>query len=170
MKTLKLAFMGGGLNSEVGYAHFSSSQLDNRFQVAAGVFSKDKKINKKTADYWGVTNVYDDLDDLIEKEHENVDAFVVLLPTPIHCEAVEKLLKRNIPVICEKPLGSSYEQIKSLKKIYDPKKHFLVTTYNYSGYPLVRELRAMIEKRALGDIHHIHLEMPQESFLRPPKN
>lgn len=169
MQPLKLAFAGGGLNSVAGYTHFSASRMDHKFQVAAGVFSRKKDVNQQTVDFWGIQNHYNSLEELIEKEARHVDAFVVLLPTPDHYQAVSELLKRNIPVICEKPLAYDGDQIKALKEIYISGKHFLVTTYNYSGYPLMRELKAMIETGELGNILHIHLEMPQESFLRPPK-
>lgn len=169
MKPLKLAFVGGGLNSVAGHTHFSASRMDHKFQVVTGVFSRHKEINEKTKDFWGISNYYNNLEELIEKEARNVDAFSVLLPTPDHFKAVAELLKRKIPVICEKPLAYNCEEIKALQKLYNPKEKFLVVTYNYSGYPLLRELKAMIEAGELGEIHHIHLEMPQESFLRPPK-
>ncbi|OGX27158.1 MAG: hypothetical protein A2787_09570 [Omnitrophica WOR_2 bacterium RIFCSPHIGHO2_01_FULL_48_9] len=169
MQPFKLAFVGGGLNSVAGYTHFSASRMDHKFQVATGVFSRNKDTNQKTVDFWGIKDHYPSFEELLEKEAQNVAAFVVLLPTPDHYQAVAELLKRNIPVICEKPLAYDCGQIKALQKIYNPQKHFLVTTYNYSGYPLVRELKAMIEAGEFGDILHIHLEMPQESFLRPPK-
>ena len=170
MKPLKLAFAGGGLNSVAGYTHFSASRMDHQFQVVTGVFSRNKDINARTADFWGIKNYCHSFEELIEKEARNVDAFVVLLPTPDHYKAVAELLKRNIPIICEKSLAYNCAEVKALQEIYNPKKHFLVTTYNYSGYPLVRELKAMIEAGELGEILHIHLEMPQESFLRPPKS
>ncbi|MFY4744157.1 hypothetical protein ACOTVX_11840, partial [Aliarcobacter butzleri] len=74
------------------------------------------------------------------------------------------------PIICEKPLVSSLEDIEKIEKILDVNKHFLVVTNNYSGYPMVRELKQKILNNELGDILHIRLKMPQESFLRPPKS
>ena len=57
-----------------------------------------------------------------------------------------------------------------IEKVYNPKENFLVLTNNYSGYPMLRELQHKIEKGELGNILHIRLKMPQESFLRPPKS
>jgi len=166
----KLAFIGGGVNSIAGYPHFIASQMDRRFEVVAGTFSSDKKINQKTAKEWLVSRVYDDYKLLIEKEKDKIDAVVVLLPTPLHDEVVSKLLDAQIPIICEKPLVSSKDEIAKISKKYDPMKHFLVVTNNYSGYPMVRELQDKIYKNELGKILHIRLKMPQESFLRPPKS
>ena len=166
----KLAFIGGSVNSIAGYPHFIASQMDKRFEVVAGAFSTDADINKETASLWKISNIYDDWRELIVQEKKNVDAVVVLAPTPLHSEIVIELLKQNIPIVSEKPLVSSMEEIEEIEKNYDKNNHFLVITNNYSGYPMVRELQYKIANNELGDILHIRLKMPQESFLRPPKS
>ena len=166
----KLAFIGGSINSIAGYPHFIASQMDKRFEVVAGTFSTDLKINRLTADQWKVPRIYTNYKKLIEEEKENIDAVVILTPTPLHCEVIIELLKKNIPIICEKPLVSSIEDIKKIEKIYNSSKHFLIITNNYSGYPMIRELQHKISNNELGNILQIRLKMPQESFLRPPKS
>lgn len=166
----KLAFIGGSCESIAGYPHFIASQMDKRFEVVSGVFSTNPEINKKTAQRWNIKSYYNSIDELIKNEINNIDAVSILTPTPLHIEAIEKLLKLNIPIICEKPLVSSLEEIEKIEKILDVNKHFLVVTNNYSGYPMVRELKQKILNKELGDILHIRLKMPQESFLRPPKS
>ena len=166
----KLAFIGGSINSIAGYPHFIASQMDKRFEVIAGAFSTDKDINEQTAAQWRVSNIYDDWKELINKEKNNIDAVVILTPTPLHFEIIVELLKNNIPIICEKPLVSSLEEIQQLENIYDEKKHFLIVTNNYSGYPMVRELQYKIANKELVNIFHIRFKMPQESSLRRPKS
>lgn len=166
----KLAFIGGSINSIAGYPHFIASQMDKRFEVIAGVFSTDTIINKQTAKQWHIPNIYPHYKELILNEKENVDAVVILTHTPMHIEIILALLKENIPIICEKPLVCSVEEIKQIENIYDSSKHFMVITNNYSGYPMIRELQEKIKNGELGNILHIRLKMPQESFLRPPKS
>ena len=166
----KIAFIGGGINSIAGYPHFIASQMDRRFKVVAATFSTNKNINKETAFTWGVKNFYNDYKELIKEEKSNIDAVVILTPTPLHMEIILKLLKEDIPIICEKPLVSSKEEVVKIKKALDKKKHFLVVTNNYSAYPMLRELQEKIKNDELGDILNIRLKMPQESFLRPPKS
>jgi len=165
----KLAFIGGSIDSIAGYPHFIASQMDKRFEVIAGAFSTNKNTNQQTAKQWNIKNYYDDWQTLIDKEKNNIDAIVILTPTPLHCDIIIELLKQNIPIICEKPLVSSIEELKKIKKYYK-ENHFLVVTNNYSGYPMLRELQHKISNKELGKILHIRLEMPQESFLRPPKS
>lgn len=166
----KLAFIGGSIHSIAGYPHFIASQMDKRFEVVAGVFSTDKDTNLATANQWKIPNIYDNYHQLIQEEKENVDAFVILTHTPLHVEIICELLKHNLPIICEKPLVGSIEELHKIQKIYEPSKHFIVITNNYSGYPMIRELQEKIANSELGKILHIRLKMPQESFLRPPKS
>ncbi|CCQ09739.1 Myo-inositol 2-dehydrogenase [Pseudoalteromonas luteoviolacea B = ATCC 29581] len=170
IRKLRVAFIGGGINSAVGYVHFAAIQLDNKFDVVAGAFSRHSESNQQTGEVWGVDagRIYDDWRTCIEQEKNNVDAFVVLTPTPHHFEVLETLLSLNMPVICEKALVSGPTEAKKLALLYDANKHFLAVTFNYSGYAMVRELKDIIKRGILGDIQKIHLEMPQEGFKRPP--
>ncbi|NOU50790.1 Gfo/Idh/MocA family oxidoreductase [Pseudoalteromonas sp. JBTF-M23] len=167
---LKLAFIGGGNNSAVGYVHFAASQLDNKFEVVAGAFSRDHEENLATGQRWSISSerIYDCWRALIKAEKERIDAIVVLTPTPHHVEVLEALLQANIPIICEKALVTGPSEIKRVQSSYDRSKHFLAVTYNYSGYAMIRELKHLIKQGTLGVIQKIHLEMPQEGFRRPP--
>jgi len=166
----KLAFIGGSIDSIAGYPHFIASQMDKRFEVIAGVFSTNQELNQKTATQWNIKNIYNNYIEMIQHEKNNIDAVVILTPTPQHSDIIIELLQQNIPIICEKPLVSSQDEIMKIDKFYDPSKHFLVVTNNYSGYPMLRELQHKIANNELGDILQIRLQMPQESFLRPPKS
>lgn len=160
---LKLGFIGGGRGSIAGHTHFIASQMDGKFEVTGGIFSSKKEKSKESAKFYGVKN-FDSLESMIKE----VDIVVVLLPTPDHFNMLLKLKEFNIPVICEKPLVSSIEEIKIIKQEY--KNRFLALTYNYSGYPMVRELKEMVRQNYFGNIKNIIIEMPQESFFRPPKS
>jgi len=166
----KLAFIGGSIDSIAGYPHFIASQMDKRFEVVAGAFSTNKLLNKETANRWKIVKYYDNYKELIKNEKEYIDAVVILTPTPLHAKMIIELLQAGIPIICEKPLAISLKEVTEIESFYDYAKHFLVVTNNYSGYPMVRELRYKIKNGELGDILSIRLKMPQESFLRPPKS
>ncbi len=64
MRKLRLGFIGGGINSAVGNTHLIASQMDNRWEVAAGCFSKDRNTNRQTADSWNIENLYDSWEEL----------------------------------------------------------------------------------------------------------
>lgn len=165
---LRLAFVGGALNSAVGYTHFNASRLDGHFRVEAGCFSRHQSQNERTANTYGVASdrTYSTWHDLFREEQGRIDAIVILTPTPTHSEIAIAALDAGYPVICEKALGVSSDQCQAIRNSVLSNKGYLALTYNYSGYPMVRELQRMVAEGKLGTIHQVHIEMPQEGFLR----
>ncbi len=168
IEPLRIAFIGGALNSAVGYTHFNASRLDGHFRVEAGCFSRNTKHNELTAQTYGVSadRIYDNWQQLFDAEKSNLDAIVILTPTPSHAEIAVAALEAGYPVICEKALGRSSEECRLIDAAVSKNKGYLAVTYNYSGYPMVRELQTMISEGRFGKIQQIHIEMPQEGFLR----
>lgn len=158
------------MSSAVGQVHYGACHLDGRWRLAAGAFSRTPEVNRRTAEAWRVPaeRVYDDWRALVANEADRIDAVVVLTPTPDHADAVCALLEAGVPVICEKALAAGPTQVARIRRSFDPEYGFLAVTFNYSGYPMVRELRARIRAGQLGRLHQIHLEMPQEGLVRPP--
>ncbi|NKI74845.1 Gfo/Idh/MocA family oxidoreductase [Dickeya sp. CFBP 2040] len=164
---LKIGFIGGGINSAVGETHKIASQMDGQFELVAGFFSRHADINHKTASCWGINEnrVYDELDKFLISEADKLDAIVILTPTPTHKEIVIACLKYNLPVICEKALATSVDEVLDIQRMLVNGAK-LAVTFNYSGYPMIRELRERILDGELGKIRQVMIEMPQEGFLR----
>ena len=171
-KKIKLAFLGGGINSAVGRTHRIAIEMDRRYELVAGCFSRNDETNVDTAKEYEVdlNRCYKNLDELIKNEKNNIDAICILTPTPNHKEEVINCIKNGIKVICEKALAVSVKEAFEIKEALEKYKGFLVVTYNYTGYPMLRELKAMIKQNRLGKIEQVHIEMPQESFAKLDKN
>ena len=165
-RTLSLAFLGGGWNSAVGATHFIAARMDGWFSVDAGCFSRHADVNHQTAERWSVAGdrVYDTADQLLDAEAGKVDALVVLTPTPDHTAPVLKALDKGMAVICEKALTATTEDAARIAEA--AQGGFLAVTFNYTGYPMVRELRRMIGEGRFGRITQVHVEMPQEGFAK----
>jgi len=165
-KILRLGFIGGGLNSAVGATHKIAAQLDSRWALVSGCFSDYPSINRQTATAWGVeqNRLYDNWQSLLDGELERLDAVVVLTPTPLHAEMVIAAVNRGMPVICEKALATSPGEATKILNAVEAADGYLAVTYNYTGYPMVRELKWLIQHGALGDLQQIHVEMPQEGY------
>ena len=118
-KPLRLGFVGGGLNSNIGQTHFSASQLDGIWKVVSGIFGENNKINKKTAETWNIPKdrVYSSLKKFIKHEKNRLDAVAVIVPIPTHFEIISELLKNDIPVISEKTMVSDLDQAQKIFKI-----------------------------------------------------
>lgn len=165
---LRLGLLGGGLNSAVGYTHYLASRLDGHFEVAAGCFSRDPEINAATAARMGVPpdRCYPSKEKLLADERHGIDAVCVLTPTPDHAETVVAALGAGFDVICEKALATSVAEAGSIEAALAASDQQLFVTFNYAGYPMVREARALIEGGKIGQVQQIYCEMPQESFSR----
>lgn len=167
-ETLKLGFIGGGSNSAVGVTHFISSQMDRHFSVVAGCFSRHADVNRETAEKWQVApeRTYENYSDLLQQEKGKLDALVILTPTPSHLDIIKQSLEAGYPVISEKALVTTSAEAMEIHELKQRHNGFLVVTYNYTGYPMIRELRNLIKEGMLGRIGQLQIEMPQEGFAR----
>jgi predicted dehydrogenase len=166
-RKLKLAILGGGVNSTVGGAHRNAIELGQAFEITAGCFSRKAAVNLETARLYRVPEekTYSSYDDLLEGEAGNLDAIAILTPTRQHKDQVIKAFEAGIPVICEKALAGSVSEIDEIWRAGSDAS-FLAVTLNYTGYPMLREIKSMVQKGVFGALHQIHIEMPQEGFLR----
>jgi len=167
-KPLRLGFIGGSIKSAVGLTHCISSQLDNKWKLVSGCFSQHKEITTATGLQWGLSkeNIYFDWKEYAHTEKNNLDAIVVLTPTPEHHDVVIFLLENDIPVICEKAMASNLEQSEKICSALELHNGFLAVTYNYSGYPMIRELRRHILDNKFGKLTQIQIEMPSDGFIQ----
>ena len=164
MKRFKLGVIGGGINSAVGRAHFCASRMDGNFEWHAGHFSRAKGVQEASMNAYGVgLSLVDENGKINLLTALECDAILVLTPTPDHAKTVKQLLSANIPVICEKSLATSTAE---LSTIPNRDTNFLAVMYNYTGYPMVREMRKLIENGSTGRILSFEADMPQEGYLR----
>lgn len=161
-----VAIVGGGLNSAVGYAHFSAINLSNKFNVMTGVFSRNKIMNIKAAETYGIpkNKLYEDYKEMLNEEINNIGSIVILTPSNQHAEQVKYAMKLGVPVICEKSLTTNSDEMIELQEL--SKYNFLSVVYNYVCYPMMKELKEIISRGDLGKIFQIQTEMQQEGFLR----
>jgi predicted dehydrogenase len=110
---LRLAFIGGGINSAIGRVHFIASQMDRKFEVIGGLFSRDLSVQKSTENYFKINKplTFQNLDDLINKKNE-FDALVLLTPTPTHFEFLKRIIQEEISIICEKAFVANIDESK----------------------------------------------------------
>ena len=165
---LQLGFIGGALDSAVGNTHRIACQMDRRWQPIAACFSTDSDINEATADTWGISSkrLYADWQTMLGAEQGRLDAVVILTPTPIHTEIVIAALKLGFAVICEKALCTTVDDALAIKHCVEEQQAYLAVIYNYTGYPMLREMQHRIDAAQIGPLHQVHVEMPQEGFLR----
>ena len=164
----RVAILGGGSHSAVGRAHISAIRLLGEVHIQAGCFSRDPVKNDISARAYGLNpnNVYPNLTVLIEEERKNISTIIVLTPTQNHFEDVKTILESGLNVVCEKSLSTTVNQAQELISIAERNNVKIFVIFNYTGYPMVREIREIVQKGQLGKIHTINAIMPQESFVK----
>jgi len=165
-RRLRLAFVGGASRSSIGEVHRVASRIDGMFETVAGVFSSDPHRSREIALGEGIDEdrAYATWSDLISKEYQRkdrADVLSVMTPNDSHFDICSAALKAGFDVICDKPLttslGSSLRLL-SMSRSFD---RVLAVTYCYSGYPLVRQARAMVRDGAIGEIRQVHVQYVQ---------
>ncbi len=165
-KPLKLGFIGGSLESAVGNTHRIAISMDEKFELVSGLFSRTHEKSIATARQYNISTsrAYSDIDEFIKNEKHEIDAVAIMTPQNQHFNYILRCLDSNIPVICEKALVEDVVSAILIKKKLEEKKGYLSVTYNYTGYPMIREMRHMISSGKYGVVQQIMLEMPQEGF------
>ena len=163
---IKIGFIGGGQNSFIGYTHRLAARFDNRFDFVAGVFSKDKKKSIEFGKSLGLSEgrCYHDFQTMAKKESERsdgIEAIGIMTPSGDHYKIAIEFAKRNIHIICDKPLTAKLEDAVALEKLVKKTKIIFALTHNYSAYPMLREAKELVANNKIGKIKLINVEYPQ---------
>jgi predicted dehydrogenase len=163
----RILILGGGIGSSVGNVHRTALRIVGNNQVIGGCFSRDQEINKESQIWWSSKNrlPFFTLEDCLTSS-ESFDTVLILTPPNQHARAILKFLDQGKNIITEKPLIGNFKDLDNLVESIDVDSDSLLTTYNYSGYPMVRELRQIIKKNLLGEIFNVRIEMYQDGFLK----
>ena len=167
-KKLKLGIIGGGPNSWIGHVHRISSRFDDKYEIVAGVFSRNSKQSTSFGKSIGVSEdrCYSNYLTMANKEslrEDKIDVVSIMTPPGSHQIIAEKFIDKNIHIISDKPFAADLKQAKSLfNKIKKNKKIKYALTHNYSAYPMVREAKVLIEKGKIGKVEDINFEYVQD--------
>ncbi len=167
-KKLKLGIIGGGPNSWIGHVHRISSRFDDKYEIVAGVFSRNSKQSTSFGKSIGVSEdrCYSNYLTMANKESlrkNKIDVVSIMTPPGSHQIIAEKFIDKNIHIISDKPFAADLKQAKSLfNKIKKNKKIKYALTHNYSAYPMVREAKVLIEKGKIGKVEDINFEYVQD--------
>ena len=164
---IRLGMVGGGRDAFIGGVHRIASRLDDHYELLAGAFSSTAEKSALSAIDLGVekSRAYASFTEMAEKESardDGIEAVSIVTPNHLHFAAAKAFLQQGIHVICDKPLTSSLDDARELVKIASDSKAMFVLTHNYTGYPMMRQARAMVEAGELGDIRVVQVEYAQD--------
>jgi len=165
-RNIRYGMVGGGPGAFIGEIHRSAAALDGEMTLVAGAFSSDSEKSHRQGEnlHLDPDRVYDTYEEMAAQEAERVDGIdVVSIVTPnfLHYDVATAFLDEGIHVICEKPMTTTLEDAEDLCRRVAEQDVVFALTHNYSGYPLVKQARALVEQGRLGALRKIVVEYPQ---------
>ncbi len=161
-RKLRMALVGGGRGSFIGRVHATAAVLDNRAVLVAGALSSDPKTAKESAPDYDIEadRAYGSYRELIEEELKRpamvrVDFVSIATPNHTHFEIARAAVEAGFNVFCDKPMTLTLKQAEDLASLVAQKKVVFAVTHNYTGYPLVRQARQMVQAGELGEIQAV---------------
>ena len=163
---LTYAMIGGGIDANIGQVHRRAIALDGRAQLVAGALSStvDKSIASAKALGLDPDRSYTNYQELLEQESkraDRVDFVSIVTPNDTHYPIAKLALELGFHVVLDKPATQSSAQAQELEELADSKALVCCVTYNYTGYPMIRQARAMVHDGTLGTIRKVFLEYHQ---------
>ena len=166
-RKIRIGMVGGGKDAFIGGVHRIALRLDGYYELVAGSFSSNFDNSKETGKNLGLSEdrIYETYQEMAEKESarsDGIDVVSIVTPNHLHVPIAKIFADKGIHVICDKPLALSSEEAIDLKNIVESKKIIFALTHNYTGYPMVRHARSLIQKGDLGSIRVVQAEYPQD--------
>ncbi|MGF6939857.1 putative dehydrogenase [Paraburkholderia sp. UCT70] len=159
-----------GQGAFIGAVHRIAARLDDRFELVAGALSSDSERARASAVEAGIARSYADWREMARAEaarEDGIDAVAIVTPNHLHAPVATAFLEAGIHVICDKPLAVSLAEGEALAKLAQSKKRLFALTHTYSGYPLVRHARELVERGELGEIRVVQVEYAQDWLAEP---
>ena len=160
---LHWGLIGGGEGSQIGFAHRIGAELDGKFKFAAGALDVDPQRSREYGKRLGLAEdrAYGNWKEMLDAESsrdDRIDLVTVATPNETHFEISKAFLDQGFHVFCEKPLTTRLEDAKSLVQTAEEKQRVNAVNFGYSGYPLVRQMRAAVQRGELGKVRVVFAE------------
>ena len=167
-RKLRMGMVGGGRGAFIGGVHRMAANLDGKIELVAGCFSSDSEKSRLSGEdfYLDPSRVYTSYEDMAQKEaalpaDQRIDFVSVVVRNNLHVPVAKAFLNAGINVICDKPLAFSLAEAKDFAEVVKKSGKVFALTHNYTGYPMVKEARAIVKSGKLGKLLKIVAEYPQ---------
>jgi predicted dehydrogenase len=162
-RKVRLGVVGGGPGSNIGETHRYAARYDERYALLTGVFASEAERSQGFAATLDVApdRRYGSWQEMVEQEarrDDGIEAVGIMTPNNSHYAIARAFLEHGIDVICDKPLTTDVDQALELMRVVRQTGLVFGVTYCYSGYPMVRQARAMVRNGELGEIRLVQVE------------
>ncbi|MGL4320601.1 MAG: Gfo/Idh/MocA family protein [Paracoccaceae bacterium] len=164
---IRLGMVGGGQGAFIGAVHRIAARIDDQYDLVAGAFSSTAEKSKASGADLGIdpARAYGSFAEMAQREarkKDGIEAVAIVTPNHMHAPVAVEFLRRGIHVICDKPLTATLPEAKKLAKVAASSGAIFALTHNYTGYPMVRQAKAMIAAGELGDMRLVQVEYAQD--------
>jgi predicted dehydrogenase len=167
-RKIRMGMVGGGKGAFIGAVHRMAAALDSQIELVCGAFSGDPQKSKESGEelFLPPNRVYGTYQEMISKEKElplgeRMDFVSIVTPNHVHFGPAKMALENGFHVVCDKPLCFTMEEAYELESLVKKTGLLFALTHNYTGYPMVKQARAMIRNGELGKIRKVVVEYPQ---------
>lgn len=167
-RKLRMGMVGGGKDAFIGAVHRIAAFMDGKIELVCGAFSIDPEISRQSAEELFVApdRLYANYEEMILRESqlpegERMDFLTVVTPNFLHFAPAKMALEHGFDVVIEKPMTVTLDEAKELKTVVEKTGRTLCLTHTYSGYPMVKQAKAMVNEGHFGKIRKIVVEYPQ---------
>jgi predicted dehydrogenase len=167
-RKLRMGMVGGGKDAFIGSIHRLAANMDGLIEVVAGALSINPEVAKESGKmlFLSEDRTYTTFEEMIEKESKlpadkRIDFVTIVTPNFAHFAPAMLAMEKGFHVVIEKPIAFTLDEARQLKKKVQETGLLLCLTHTYSGYPMVREARAMVRDGIFGKIRKVYVEYPQ---------
>ena len=171
---LKMGMVGGGRDAFIGGVHRMAARLDGEIELVAGAFSSDPEKAKHSGEDLSLESerVYRDYQTMVETEArlpvgKRIDFVSIVTPNHLHFPIAKLFLEAGFNVVCDKPMTFDLGEALALRDLVKKSGKIFALTHNYTGYPMAKEARELVQRGALGTILKVVAQYPQGWLLRP---
>src|SRR5437763_16673162 len=169
-RRLRLGMVGGGPGAFIGAVHRLASRMDDHYELVAAALSSDPQRGIAAAKELHIPRAYRNYEEMASAESKRddaIEAVSIVTPNNLHFAPAKAFLEAGIHVICDKPLTTTLEDALSLAEIVKRTGLVFGLTHNYTGHPMVRQAREMVQSHELGPIRLVQVEYVQDWFTTP---
>lgn len=167
-RKLRMGMVGGGKDAFIGAIHRLAANMDGLVELCCGALSINPDIAKDSGRslFLPEDRIYLTYDEMITKESQlpadkRMDFVTIVTPNFAHFAPAMMALEHGFHVVIEKPIAFTLDEARQLHQKVQETGLILCLTHTYSGYPMVKQARAMVAAGTLGKIRKVWVEYPQ---------
>ncbi|QXD14038.1 Gfo/Idh/MocA family oxidoreductase [Rhodocaloribacter litoris] len=173
-RKLRYGMVGGGPGAFIGAVHRTAAALDGMMELVAGAFSSNPEKSRQMGAelLLDPRRVYGSYQEMVEREAalpagERIDFVAIVTPNHMHFPVAKAFIEAGFHVVCDKPMTTTLEDAEALCRLVARHGVVFALTHNYTGYPMVKQARAMVQAGEIGTVRKIVVEYPQGWLARP---